>query len=244
MYLAEVDVRRECASLMPCFNGLTRRHIATPTRGRTSVTPVTSKGRARTIAAAWRKHGDAEACAFRDRSRPQWCCPSRGSPAGSWFTAAAGACWNLICRVRTPPLTDRCSSSQSHVGELGRRILKGVCPCQAEHGEARIGLLPVSLVAAAVLSVGTHSAAAATCAPRHLPSHAYTSHHRAWSARDGATLPYGPEYGFLRHVPPNAVSGPGLYIRAGRGHSWRVLRPADERLHKRVSRRPLKNSGR
>jgi hypothetical protein len=37
---------------MTCFNGLTRPDIDTPPRGRTSVTPVTSKERAGAIAAA------------------------------------------------------------------------------------------------------------------------------------------------------------------------------------------------
>ena len=68
-----------------------------------------------------------------------------------------------------------------------------------------VGLLPVSLIAAAALSIGAQSAGAAD-AHRHL-RHAYPhpSHHKAWLARGGATLPYAPEYGFLRHVPPNAI---------------------------------------
>ena len=88
----------------------------------------------------------------------------------------------------------------------------------------RIGLLAVSLIAAATVSVGTHAAAAANV--RHMrhtyPSHAYTSHayaghrHGPWSARD-ATLPYGPEYGFLRRVPPNAIVGPGYTFVPGVG---------------------------
>ena len=35
----------------------------------------------------------------------------------------------------------------------------------------------------------------------------------------------------------------GLYIRAGCRHSWRVLRPADERVHKRVPRCEIGRSG-
>ena len=80
----------------------------------------------------------------------------------------------------------------------------------------RIGLLAVSLIAAATVSVGTHAAAAANV---HHTRHAYVSHayvnhafashrHGPWFAH-GATLPYGPEYGFLRRVPPNAIVGPG-----------------------------------
>ncbi len=33
----------------------------------------------------------------------------------------------------------------------------------------------------------------------------------------GATLPYGPEYGFLRKVPPNAIVGPGYTYVPGVG---------------------------
>jgi hypothetical protein len=32
-----------------------------------------------------------------------------------------------------------------------------------------------------------------------------------------ATLPYGPEYGFLRHVPANAIRGPGYTFVPGVG---------------------------
>ena len=80
-----------------------------------------------------------------------------------------------------------------------------------------VGLLPVSLIAAAALSIGAQSAGAAD-AHRHL-RHAYPhpSHHKAWLARGGATLPYAPEYGFLRHVPPNAIGGPGYTFVPGVG---------------------------
>ena len=33
----------------------------------------------------------------------------------------------------------------------------------------------------------------------------------------GATLPYGPEYGFLRKLPPNAIVGPGYTFVPGVG---------------------------
>ena len=85
-----------------------------------------------------------------------------------------------------------------------------------------IGLLAVGLIAAA--SIGVHSAAAANVRhTRHAyvshtyANHAYASHrHGPWFAR-GATLPYGPEYGFLRHVPPNAIVGPGYTFAPGVG---------------------------
>ena len=84
----------------------------------------------------------------------------------------------------------------------------------------RIGLLAVSLIAAATVSVGTHAAAAANVRhTRHTYiSYAYAGHrHGPWSARVAATLPYGPEYGFLRRVPPNAIVGPGYTFVPGVG---------------------------
>jgi hypothetical protein len=85
----------------------------------------------------------------------------------------------------------------------------------------RIGLLAVTLIA--VASIGAQSAVAANV--RHA-RHAYVSHsyarpyasyrHGPWYAR-GATLPYGPEYGFLRKLPPNAIIGPGYTFVPGVG---------------------------
>jgi hypothetical protein len=42
---------------------------------------------------------------------------------------------------------------------------------------------------------------------------------RAYAPRfmQPATLPYAPEYGFLRHVPANAVTGPGYVFVPGKG---------------------------
>jgi hypothetical protein len=90
-----------------------------------------------------------------------------------------------------------------------------------------IGLLAVVLIA--VASTGVHSATAAKVRHTHhpypghpYPSHAYAHHayashrHGPWFAR-GATLPYGPEYGFLRQVPPNAIVGPGYTFVPGVG---------------------------
>jgi len=85
-----------------------------------------------------------------------------------------------------------------------------------------IGLLAVGLIAAA--SIGVHLAEAANVRHTRHPyashtyaNHAYASHrHGPWFAR-GATLPYGPEYGFLRHVPPNAIVGPGYTFVPGVG---------------------------
>ena len=95
-----------------------------------------------------------------------------------------------------------------------------------------IGLLAVGLIAAA--SIGVHSVAAANVRhTRHAyvshayANHAYASHrHGPWFAH-GATLPYGPEYGFLRQVPPNAIVGPGYTFVPGVGILGEFLRPAD-----------------
>ena len=58
-------------------------------------------------------------------------------------------------------------------------------------------------------------------------------HHRLYAMYRGpsfappATLPYAPEYGFLRHVPANAISGAGIYLRAGCWILGEFMRPAD-----------------
>ena len=83
-----------------------------------------------------------------------------------------------------------------------------------------ICLLAVGLIAAQ--SIGLHSAAVANVRhTRHAyvshayANHAYASHrHGPWFAR-GATLPYGPQYGFLRQVPPNAIVGSGYTFVPG-----------------------------
>ena len=80
-----------------------------------------------------------------------------------------------------------------------------------------IGLLAVSLIATTAVSIGADSAAAANV--RNL-RHAHAGHYvRVYRAQPvgGARLPYGPEYGFLRHVPPNAIRGPGYTFVPGLG---------------------------
>ena len=81
-----------------------------------------------------------------------------------------------------------------------------------------ISVVAISLMAAATL-VGTDSVAAANV--RHV-RHAYAGPHYYYGASrarvaHGAALPYGPEYGFLRHVPPNAIRGPGYTFVPGVG---------------------------
>jgi hypothetical protein len=83
----------------------------------------------------------------------------------------------------------------------------------SKSSRASIGLLPVALIAAAIVSIVAQSAVAAH--PRHL-HHTYPHHHGAWVAR-GATVPYGPEYGFLRQLPPNAIRSPGYTFVPGVG---------------------------
>jgi hypothetical protein len=83
----------------------------------------------------------------------------------------------------------------------------------SKSSRASIGLLPVALIAAATVSIVPQSAVAAHA--RHLHQ-TYLHHRGTWLAR-GATLPYGPEYGFLRQLPPNAVRGPGYTFVPGVG---------------------------
>jgi hypothetical protein len=74
------------------------------------------------------------------------------------------------------------------------------------------------LLAALALSLGAQSAAAANANQGRLGKpvpHRYT--HRGASVARPATLPYGPEYGFLRHVPANAIRGPGYTFVPGVG---------------------------
>jgi hypothetical protein len=90
--------------------------------------------------------------------------------------------------------------------------------------QRRISLLAAILIATATLSIDAHSVASANV--RHTRQahkshsylgHAYASHrHGSWFAH-GEALPYGPEYGFLRRVPPNAIGGPGYTFVPGVG---------------------------
>ena len=81
------------------------------------------------------------------------------------------------------------------------------------------GFCAGSLLTATVVSFCSQSAWAAhhkaTPPIVHGVQHAYATH---WT-RFGqpATLPYGPEYGFLTHVPPNAIRTPGYTFVPGVG---------------------------
>ena len=60
--------------------------------------------------------------------------------------------------------------------------------------------------------------------------HLYAMYHRPFVA-PSAALPHAPEYGFLNHVPANAIRGPGYIFVPGVGILGEFVRPADERLH-------------
>jgi hypothetical protein len=76
-----------------------------------------------------------------------------------------------------------------------------------------------SLVSAAIfIAFGAQSAVAADHAKRGHPALHSRFHHLYMSYRaPSATLPYGPEYGFLKHVPANAIRGPGYIFVPGVG---------------------------
>ena len=72
-------------------------------------------------------------------------------------------------------------------------------------------------LAAAGISLNAQSAAANYKRPAvHRLHHAYATYRGPQFARR-ATLPYGPEYGFLAHVPPNAIRMPGYTFVPGVG---------------------------
>ena len=76
----------------------------------------------------------------------------------------------------------------------------------------------VALAALAVLlSVQSAGAGYKRAAPvAHSPRHGYAAYRASRSAQP-QTLPYGPEYGFLAHVPPNAIRMPGYIFVPGAG---------------------------
>jgi hypothetical protein len=68
-------------------------------------------------------------------------------------------------------------------------------------------------LAAIIVSFGAQSAIARPLRHHH---HLYAMY-RGPSFAPPTTLPYAPEYGFLRHVPPNATVGPGYTFVPGVG---------------------------
>jgi hypothetical protein len=76
-----------------------------------------------------------------------------------------------------------------------------------------------SLVFAAIIvAFGGQSAAAADHAKHGHPAWHSRFHHMYMNYRaPSATLPYGPEYGFLKHVPANGIRMPGYIFVPGVG---------------------------
>jgi hypothetical protein len=72
------------------------------------------------------------------------------------------------------------------------------------------------LLATVAVSLGAQSAGAASAHQRH--------HHHLYAMYRGpffaprAALPHAPEYGFLSHVPANAIRGPGYTFVPGVGY--------------------------
>jgi hypothetical protein len=79
-------------------------------------------------------------------------------------------------------------------------------------------LLAASVLAAVTVSADIDSAVAATVRHTH-HAHSAGYYSRAYRAQPvrSATLPYRPEYGFLRSIPPNAIRGPGYTFVPGVG---------------------------
>jgi hypothetical protein len=105
----------------------------------------------------------------------------------------------------------------------GGRSLKRVRPMSRKAFLNLAQLCCASLVLAAFApSLGVQSALAANVDQRRINRPA-SHHHHIYAMRrgplvaPGATLPYGPEYGFLRHVPANAIRGPGYIFVPGVG---------------------------
>jgi hypothetical protein len=62
-----------------------------------------------------------------------------------------------------------------------------------------------------------HASASRRYAARAYAGRTYTGPARGPRLARGATLPDGPEYGFLRHIPANAIGGPGYVFVPGVG---------------------------
>lgn len=86
----------------------------------------------------------------------------------------------------------------------------------------RIGVTTAALALFAVSAMSTATAgdSSARWYRAHHAHHAvYREHstHQLRISADGERLPYAPEYGFLHHVPPNAIRGPGYTFVPGKG---------------------------
>jgi hypothetical protein len=72
-------------------------------------------------------------------------------------------------------------------------------------------------LAAIIALLIVQSAAARADQRRPLLHRRHNYAHRTPYSAPSATLPYAPEYGFLRHVPANAIRGPGYIFVPGVG---------------------------
>jgi hypothetical protein len=76
----------------------------------------------------------------------------------------------------------------------------------------------LGVVAAAAMLAGTLAVATDALAAGHRRGlGSGDSTHRWHQFAHPATMPYGPEYGFLAHVPPNAIRMPGYTFVPGVG---------------------------
>lgn len=82
-------------------------------------------------------------------------------------------------------------------------------------------LCTAGLLLAMLAPIGDRPAAASTkyrsVATAHRTHHRTTAYHSGYPRPYEGTLPYGPEYGFLTHVPPNAIRMPGYTFVPGIG---------------------------
>ena len=95
-------------------------------------------------------------------------------------------------------------------------------PCKISSFKIRATLAVGLATVALAISLGSPAATAANgdkYAKPHRVHRERTLHatHRWLGARQAEALPYGPEYGFLSHIPANAIRMPGYVFVPGVG---------------------------
>jgi hypothetical protein len=101
----------------------------------------------------------------------------------------------------------KCSMTERGISvEPSRKMSRAVC------AGFLLGAVALSFGAPSVAAAGHRRAASA----EHRPYYAYAPY-RGPRFLPPPTLPYGPEYGFLTHVPPNAIRMPGYIFVPGKG---------------------------
>jgi hypothetical protein len=79
-------------------------------------------------------------------------------------------------------------------------------------------MLPKGLAAFALVAIiGSLGAQSATAEQRRPLQHRHHAIYRGPHYAQPETLPYAPEYGFLRQIPPNAIRMPGYIFVPGVG---------------------------